>query len=200
MEPSNWQLVLYLFAALLALFLLMRPRIEGSSYGFSREAEAVHVVMNLGMAAMVSTLWSTQTALATQVLLIATAIILGLNLLWRRGDVQRVASTLYHFGGVAAMIYAIHIMPPVEDMANMAGHMHHHESSWISMALGSLFLLDGIATLVVVVAFPTIVVNMGLVGSEGSAVQKGSLVSTKGLRISAIPHVIMDFGMALMLF
>lgn len=189
MTASAPLVILFAAAAAFSLYELIGTRPRVRSYLADSEALAAHVVMNGAMAAMFSSAWgSTAERITFWILLIGAAVLVyrsvraGLS-----GHGDRAGSAAYHAVGMAAMIYAIVLMP--------AGHtpMHHGMEMARPLAatvLAVVFALDALATLALAAMLPVRVF--------GTAIPAGA-VSRRAIRRAALPHLAMDAGMVIML-
>ena len=215
----------------------LRPAQQVDNYFTSREADVAHLLMNLGMAAML-TPWYGQ---GVRVVLIglfsamaATFTALLTMSLVRPGVHARGQrpSLTYHLLASAAMIYATTLNDPMHmGMTTTAAPA----PAWI---LAVVFGLDAVATAVVVLFFPDAAINLALTqGTEVPAHEQAAVAATQAgaaeqpaksstrdsrrlpanrnasatprnplrrgrrmvLRVAAIPHLVMDVGMILML-
>ena len=182
---------LFAAAAALSLYELFRTDDLLSSYLASREAHAAHVVMNGAMAAMFAPGYGSTLQNVVFWLLIAAGTILLARfvLAVRCGDKARAGTAAYHALAMFAMVYAMSLMPEMDMHHGHHGHMTSYRT-WPGLLLGILFIVDMLATLVVALFFPARSL------ADATNVSKKQVAV---LRRSAIPHVIMDAGMALML-
>ncbi|MCT2399320.1 DUF5134 domain-containing protein [Novosphingobium mangrovi (ex Huang et al. 2023)] len=194
---------LYAAAAGLSLFEWRRAGQHGRSYLDNAEAHAAHVVMNGAMAVMVAPFYGTVAErILFWVLALGTIMLLGRMAFstWRR-DNRAAGSAAYHALTMAAMVYAIILMPAglmaLRDGLVICGDGAGGVISkpWPVTALGGVFTLDALATAGGVLFFPARVL------AADSGVPAGSIGVSRivSLRLAAIPHVIMDMGMAAML-
>lgn len=204
MNGSITLALLFALAALFSLYQLFHRSDNIESYLADREAHAAHAVMNGAMSAMFSSYYGTLAEHMALILLALAALVLALRFLvaMRSGQTSDAGGSAYHFLAVAAMLYAIWITPVAHhDMAmtHAMGSMAHEQSTnWLSRTFALLFLCDGILSAILVWFFPAKVMSLAeYIGKDASSA-KASRVAA--LRRSAIPHVIMDLGMALMLW
>ncbi len=195
MDPSPVLAALY-GAAMVASLVEWRwsRSFEGhESYFAGREAQATHVVMNGGMAAMTLRPVASMTEAVTIACLVAVAVLVVRLLLERRAaDGGRSFATIYHLLSLAAMVYAIQIMPP---MTSGIGHMSAIPVGWAAWTLTVLFLLDGAITLALGLLMPRLLLR--LEGATATATADDRVVSL--IRLSSLPHLVMDAGMVVML-
>lgn len=202
---ASWPLaLLFAGAALWSAIELLRAAQAPRTYLSDREAHGVHVVMNGAMAVMFVPGLHGHADGILIALLALTALFLGvrLGLALRSGRAERVGSAGYHLIGVAAMLYA---MGAMAHGAAMDGHGMAHAmpvapdaagpglAAW---ALGVLFIADALATGVMVWGFPRRLLSHA--GEAVDSVRDGA-AAVRALRLSAVPHVMMDLGMAAML-
>lgn len=196
--------VLFALAALFSLYQLFHRSDNIESYLADREAHAAHVMMNGVMSAMFSPYYGTFAEHMTLILLALAALVLAMRFLVavRSGQTSDAGGSAYHFLAVAAMLYAIWAMPVAHhDMAmtHAMGNMAHEQpTNWLLRALALLFLCDGLLSAILVSFFPAKV--MSLAENSGKGSSSGKAYQVAALRRSAIPHVIMDLGMVLMLW
>ncbi|MCB2050839.1 MAG: DUF5134 domain-containing protein [Novosphingobium sp.] len=186
----------FVAAALLSVWEFLRRGERPESYLADREAHGAHVVMNGAMAAMVAPGYdgTVERAVFWVLLLGAMTLILRLALAVQAGTREKAIASGYHAVAMFAMVYAVVLMPAAA--MHHAGGMHHAmPTPWIASVFGILFLLDGVATVVAAVFFPARM--LGAAGVEMGSGARKALIGD--LRRSAIPHVVMDAGMAWML-
>lgn len=196
--------ILFAAAAAFSLFEFFRHRGGGeiASYLADREAQATHVVMNGGMAAMFAPGYGPASAIGLQGLFgVAVVILLArLVLLWNRRPAGRAAGTAYHLLGLAAMLWAVRAMdaamPAMTGMTHMMG-----KPSWLALALLVLFALDGLATALLAGFAPRTIMRMAEIAAERpDSGAPATAAQVRGVRLSAVPHCLMDAGMAAMLW
>lgn len=194
---------LYAAAAGFSLFEWHRARKHARTYLDNAEAHAAHLVMNGAMAVMAAPVYGTVAerilfwilAIGTIVLLMRMALSI-----WRR-DSRATGSAAYHALAMGAMVYAIVLMPAglmvLQNGIVVCGDGEGGimPKPWQVTALGCVFALDALATTVGVLFFPLRVLAADSVG----AISVSRSARTRTLRLGAIPHVIMDVGMAAML-
>ena len=191
--------ILFLLAALFSLaeLLWQHGRVAIESYIADREAQATHVLMNGGMAMMAAPFHDASIERGLIAAFGAGVAILATRLIWlaaRRSPTKgpRIAGTVYHLLGLAAMLYAMTLMP-----AGARGVMAMQPGA-LATALGVAFLLDGVATLILAGFLPRTLLRMESAISVRAAVADRKVLTL--IRASAFPHVVMDLGMAAMLF
>ena len=217
-------LVAFLAGAVLGVArLVARWRARGvaevDSYLSSHDAGTAHLVMNLGMAVMVTPWWSAGLRIALLVVFGALAAVIAALLArgaWvptARAGAERPAQ-LYHLLAAATMVYATALMPvAAADMAGMGGTATAETSvagppvlAWV---LAVLFALDGLATAVLGLGLPGRVVatsapvptgGRGDGGGGGvAAPPRPTTAARRTVRLASVPHLIMDVGMVWML-
>jgi hypothetical protein len=170
--------------------------VEGLFGNFAgREAAAVHGSMNTAMALMATPAYSHGWHRGMFALFLVSMAGLGLRfaLVLRRPQATDRSATLagtgYHFLSTAAMLYALARMP----MAGpLCGDMPGPGAvAWVMVAL---FACDAVATLWIVSLKPDLVFKTA--GAVRARPGKGA---TQAIRLTAVPHVIMDLGMVGML-
>lgn len=193
---------------------------------FDRESDAVHVVMNLGMALMLAPFFAPQWHYTIVAAYSLTVAVLVVQIIWRKYGSSSASSTttggtVYHIAALLAMIYASlqmsHSTMLFSGLTDYGAHMlempQHHapeithtSSNWIVKGLGYLFLLDGLLFLAVGVAFPAIVIAQAVKTPSDSskapatvAVDNHANITRADVRLGALPHIIMDAGMVYML-
>jgi hypothetical protein len=129
------------------------------------------------------------------------------------GTARSPGASVYHLISVAAMIYAMSLMDHGASAAAMP--VHHHGATapmamsmgqaasaagWIALALGILFLLDGLLTLGAGLFAPRFVMR-ATAAAAGSAriVADPPAFSRRAYFFAAFAHITMDLGMAWML-
>lgn len=194
MTPSWIWVSLFAAAALFSLFELFRQRTGTSAYLNDSEAHAAHMAMNGAMAMMLvpeappGWMWASLIPIGILGLVLAARLPLHL----RRGASAKAGASLYHLIGAGAMFYAMRgVFAAGAGMRHCGGMAAHAGADWLATGLAMLFLADAIATAVMVMHFPSRLLAMGGAPADAAAVAD--------LRISAVPHVIMDAGMAAML-
>ena len=192
--------IVFLLAAIFSVVEFVRSRraAEIESYIADREAQATHVLMNGGMAAMFAPTFSAAIergiVITYGIAIAALAVRLALLVAQRKPAITtRVAGTVYHALGLTAMIYAIRLMP-----ADMRGMMM--ASTWPALVLGVIFALDGVATALLIGLFPKVMMRMErAIDGSASVLNPRDARTLRAIRVAAIPHCIMDAGMVLML-
>ncbi|WP_066557532.1 DUF5134 domain-containing protein [Croceicoccus bisphenolivorans] len=187
-------LLLFAVAAAFSLYELVGPGANGRSWLSNAEAHAAHVVMNGVMAAMFAPLWGTLAERVAFWILAVAAVVLVCRFAFavRGGKGGEAGGSAYHALATVAMIYAIVLMPAGNAPSHHAG-MHHADVAATPLAatvIGLVFTVDAIATLVLAFAMPARLLESS---AADYAAQKAEL------RRSALPHVVMDAGMAIML-
>lgn len=192
MTPSIPLMAIFCAAALLSGYELLRRGERPASYLADREAHGAHVVMNAAMAAMVAPGYDApiERAVFWALVLGGVALIVRLMLAARAGKPESAVASGYHALAMFAMVYAVVLMP-----AGMTHHAMHMPRPWIAMVFGALFLVDGIVTGVAAAFYPRRL--LGLANNGPDAPADATMIAD--LRRSAIPHVVMDAGMAWML-
>ena len=216
--------VLFLIGALLSAWglWLARGGFAQNYYIDSREADATHLLMNATMAIMLTSLYTSDTVRVITVLywLGAGTLAVRTFLLFRQtvtrktaGEQAHIGGTIYHLFMLFTMLYALRLMPPetgqsmtampgMATMSNVAP-MPSTAPSWTAIALGIIFLLDAVSSFVVVVFFP-----QSLQKAQAALVKPRNYIepqlasaytSIRLLRLSLVPHLLMDIGMAYML-
>ncbi|MET0362975.1 MAG: DUF5134 domain-containing protein [Sphingobium sp.] len=182
----------------------------------SREADAVHVVMNATMAAMPLAALAFWSGLALWLLAgtLLISILIGVTQTMRNGSGQSIGASVYHLISVAAMIYAMSLTHHGAPAPNISMHQHgamDHTamgmdsatsgSNWIAVVLGMMFLLDGLLTLGAGLFAPQLVsrATAGVVGPSRILAAELPAFSRRAYFTAAFAHVSMDLGMAWML-
>lgn len=209
--------ILFALAALFSLFELWRERGSdaptAAAYLAGREAHGAHVVMNGAMAAMFAPFYDSGIERVAVAALVLLALVLSVRALLsvRAGVTARAGGSLYHLFGAAAMLFAIWLMPAAMEhgmaggMAHMAHDMGQRTGSgggahWLAIALGVIFIIDAVATALLAGFAPRLLVRMADEAGVASPPAPGENRHVHALlRRSAVPHVVMDVGMALML-
>lgn len=191
--------------ALVALFsavelVWQRHAPELVSYIADREAQATHLLMNGGMAVMFAPIYAGAWAAGLQVACALAIAMLVVRIIWSGGEqpLGRAAGTVFHIVGLSAMIWAVRAMPPMPgEMAGMAMASHRY---WFGLAFGALFLVDGLATAVLAALAPMAMVRMAnLTAGRTDTHPLSGASPVRAVRLAAVPHVVMDAGMVLML-
>jgi hypothetical protein len=223
--------VLVLAAALSVLRLRTERARPGGprSYLTGWEADLAHLVMNLGMAAMLTAWWGPRlrTGLVALFGAVGLACVAGLALAAARPDPVRRAgrpALAYHLVAAAAMVYAtvlmpvgpdsgtagmpgmagMPMMPEARDMPGMSGMAPMTAPTGASVAawlLAALFTLDALVTVVVVAARPALALS-AVPAPAGAPADRAPEVDgrlVRSLRLGALPHVVMDVAMVIML-
>lgn len=185
-------LITFAAAAVLSAYELFRRGERPASYLADRQAHGAHVVMNAAMAAMVAPGYdATAERIVFWVLVLGGAVLIAqLAMAVRAGKPESAVASGYHALAMFAMVYAVVLMP--------AGMMHHGMDMprpWIATVFAALFLIDGIVTGVAAAFFPGRLLGLG----EERPEKRATAPMIADLRRSAIPHVVMDAGMAWML-
>lgn len=203
-------LSLLLAGVVVSAWLLLTHRAEGSprSYLTGPEAESAHLVMNTGMAVML-TPWFTPPARIALIAVFAglaaafaAALLTGALCPAGRWGGQRAACT-YHAAAASAMVYATVGMPAGHRGGGTHGMHHpltHSPSAW-AVALAAVFALDAAGTLVVALALPASVLRPAArVQSPGAGPTPVlAAAARRRLRAAVVPHLAMDLGMVAML-
>lgn len=213
--------LLLLGAAICARQLLAKNQREAENpFIFDRESDAVHLVMNAGMAIMlmapimqVHTLVEILYCLTVLVLVFRILLVLVPKSPVGTGPGRSFGGTFYHLMALLAMIYAGFSMQ--HEISPHGAHQMSHtmpmgESTtaldWKLQALGLLFLLDAILYSGVVLLSPKSVINAvaakqskGRGGQSGTNAEVHMSISTRQLWFGVAPHIIMDIGMVYML-
>ena len=129
-----------------------------------------------------------------------TALVLLIRLVaaFIRMNRHKASGATYHLLATLAMIYAMTLMPLAGSSKSheMAGHTATAvDLPWPALVLGLVFVLDAVLTVALVTLRPTSLLQ----GAANAEVSEVSPQAIAHLRKSAIPHVIMDLGMAMML-
>lgn len=191
-------LVFFLAVAVSLAELAGLIQVAGAVGSFAgREAALVHGTMNLAMGAMALPLYSHrwhQAALLLFAALLLAEVVRLVLLLRRPASEQRrwqLGGAGYHLFSLAAMLYALGQMPMMA-----AGHSGHHAGPGIlAWVLAGVFVVDAVAT-VVIVGFKPASILQSVAGQTAAAARSSEVTA---LRLSAFPHVVMDLGMAAML-
>ncbi len=199
--------VLSLAACMSLAEAVIRMPVDAASTPFtSREANIIHVAMNGGMALMFTELYDHNAALLLTCVyaLLSLALMMRIGWLWNRAPRTRraevVGGSVYHLVGLVAMIYAIRLMPmPAGAMSMVGMTMPAHDMPLVATALGAIFLLDGVVTFLLVAFAPHTIFRMGPRRPTIFQAHEPTQQQVRYLRMLAIPHVIMDVGMAIML-
>ena len=207
-------LVLLSVAALLCAFKLVIAKNDPPSrfYTDDRESNAVHLLMNGTMALMLTPLYDIKIRVAVIFTYWLAVVVLAvrISIAYRAKNASAsnrnysIASGGYHLFSIVAMIYAIYRMP-VTTAADMKTMYMPVVPGYASMILGGIFLCDAIIFVVMIFGFPqmlmTAMSDVGSAGRLGKRAGNGLDSSTIAeLRISGLPHIVMDVGMAAMLF
>lgn len=190
-SPWTW-VALFAGAALFSLFALFRHRTGTSAYLNDREAHVAHIAMNGAMALMLAPGASLPWMRASLIPIGILGLALMARLLFHlRRDPGKAGGSLYHLIGVGAMLYAMRgvFMPAAG--RHCGGMDSHGGTDWLATGLALLFLLDAVVTAVMVMGFPRRLLALGGAPADAGAIDD--------LRLSAIPHLVMDAGMAAML-
>ncbi|MDR7102359.1 DUF5134 domain-containing protein [Croceicoccus sp. BE223] len=192
--------IVFAAAAAFSLYELARPAARVRSYLADREAHAAHVLMNASMAAMAAPFWGLAAERVTFWVLVGGTGVLAARFAaaLARGRAAEAGGSAYHALAMAAMIYALLLMPAAGAMdpsmaGDMAGHAMHHaapQRTPVAAILAAIFAIDAAATVVFAFAMPGRLIDPD---APDYAAQRTEL------RRSAIPHVIMDAGMIAML-
>ena len=185
--------VVFMLAIAVSLVEMAMSRRTAFAEGYfaGPEAQASHIVMNGAMAWMVLD----ASAFATRAILVALAIAaailavrLGLRAAMpaRRGEPP--AATIYHLLALAAMAYATLHMPPMPGMA-MAPR-----PGWLASAVAIVFAIDALLTFALAVVLPRQLLRMQRSTADVANDQRSVLL----LRLSSVPHIVMDLGMVAM--
>jgi hypothetical protein len=184
------------------------------------ESDVVHLVMNSGMAFMMTPLHSMSTVsmiVAAYALTVSGLVIrIGATLI-SANEKNAIGGSMYHALALLAMIYAAFHMQH-EMAASMSQHIAHATSAsgavdtamgggapqadWKLRAIGWLFLADAALFLLIAVVFPQAALQAAakLEESQQSIDTAPTKVLTiQQLRIGIAPHLIMDLGMVYML-
>ncbi len=192
--------LLLVFGALLSAWRAFAP---GSGRGFNiiRQTDAAHLLMNAGMAVMFTAwhgrLWAAGISLLYGMMALGFLLALGLEFLRTHVDRKaRLGTYFYHFIATMAMLYLIWLMQaapqPMAAMSGMVMPATHTHPPLLAEMIGIAFALDGLLTVIVVVFSPTLAASATALAGEAASTTPGAL------RIAAVPHVIMDLGMAAM--
>jgi hypothetical protein len=168
------------------------------------EAYAVHAVMNLAMALMVTSFYPSLfvpvlVALGLTIAVLALRLVATLSSRKKdgaRGQGQPITASIYHILSCSVMLWAAAAMPPAMNAMQTLEVAPAHSAGRVILA--SLFAVDALLTIGYVVLIPR-----PLVGWASTSRLLGPMVdvdeTVSQLRLSALPHIVMDSGMALML-
>ncbi len=207
-------LVVLVLAVVLSVGLLVSGRDGALGYLGGRESELAHVLMNAVMAWMLTPLFTGGAGTLVVVLFgVTAAVFAGLLVLgfagpghWR----ERRPASAYHLVASLAMVYATvrmtgtgsahhgHDMPGMDmsgmDMSGMDMAPPVSGPAWV---LAVLFALDAVGTAIVVAAAPdTVLARAAAPGQAAPGPEPGL---RRRLRVAAVPHVVMDVAMVVML-
>ncbi len=208
----------FLLASLLSAWRLCSPRRTelAGLYLANREADATHCLMNAAMAVMLMSLYTATVARTITIILWIAAIALAIRIAISLGKTNRpnetthqihLSGSVYHLMMLGIMIYANDQMPVTATHSHMTS-MHGYRINWIDVSLGAFFIIDAVTNFVMVTFFPRsllkIVSDRFNFSNETTRYQPVTAANetrsiVKALRISVVPHLIMDIGMTLML-
>lgn len=184
-------------------------RIEAQASALAgKEAALAHVVMNGTMAVMATPVYDHALhylAIKGFAVALAVAVLRLLFLIALGRGVDRKARLIgsgYHALGLAAMLYALALMPMVGPICGEGPR-----PPALALALVGVFAIDAAATASVAVLRPTLMLGLPddggmprLAGVQFAALTDASdRAEIARLRLVAVPHVVMDLGMVAML-
>ncbi len=198
-------LLAFLGAAWMSLWQLYPRTHRGrGNWLTSPEAHAVHAVMSLAMALMVTSFYPSL-VMPVLVILGLTIAILALRLAatlssrekhGARRQGQQITASIYHIASCGVMLWAAAAMPPAMNAMQTPEVAPAHSAGRVILA--SLFAVDALLTIGYAVLMPR-----PLIGWASTSRLMGPMVdvdeTVSQLRLSALPHIVMDSGMALML-
>lgn len=168
------------------------------------EAYAVHAVMNLAMALMVTSFYPSLVVPVLVVLGLTIAVLalrLVATLSSRKKDgtqrqEQPITASIYHILGCGVMLWAAAAMPPAMNAMQTLEVAPAHSAGRVILA--SLFAVDALLTIGYAVLMPRPLIGWASTSRLLDPMADVD-VTVSQLRLSALPHIVMDSGMALML-